>query len=146
MGRKKVDKESLEYLVSQLFHRDKIIGFQFTAGRTPRAIADGDDLYFSASLNKNTQEPSCVVDCYESEVEIKILQIVFPKKNFGKYEHNGISFDEMRSLQEQFRKLDFEVDESKFMGEWYWFRIYCNVDEIVKYVNILKENVKLNIF
>lgn len=131
MGRKKIDRESLEYITSKLLWKDDIIGFQFTAGNTPLGIIKNEPLYMRCTVNKSQR--SVIGDSYESELERKIEKTIFG-------EGHTITMEKLRNYQEQFRKLNYEVEEAEFAGIWYWFRIHCKSDEIVKHVNNLKEN------
>jgi hypothetical protein len=137
MGRKKIDKTSIEYLTNNLFHKDDIIGFQFTAGNTPLGIKENRPLDLSCHLNKD--KSSVVIDCSEGDLEKAITCEIF-KNVQNEYE---VSLDKIRDLQIQFKNLGYEVEEDDFAGYWYWFRVNCKSDEIPKHVNNLKNNLKL---
>lgn len=132
MGRKKIDKESLEYLIDNLFHKDDIIGFQFTAGNTPLGIKENRPLDMHFSLNKS--KSSVVIDCAETVISEKITQTIFGL-------NHTISMDKLRDYQKQFIEMGYEVEECEFAGMWYWFRVHCEHGDILKHVNRIKENL-----
>ncbi len=135
MGRKKNDNKTVEYLAKNLFHKDLITGFQFTAGNTPLGITEKEPLTMYCSLNKSRD--SVVIDCSESELKEKIAIEIFNE------EEHEISMKQLRSLQKQFKKLGYEVEEGNFLGIWYWFRIHCKAEEIPYHVERLKSNLKI---
>ena len=132
MGRKKIDKESLEYLTPKLFHKDIITGFQFTAGNSPLGIKENRPLQMYCSINKS--QSNSVIDGLEGGVGEKISEYIFGK-------NHTVSLDKIRDYQKQFRDLGYEVEEADFVGQWYWFRVKCKWDEIINHVNILKEKI-----
>ena len=141
MARKKIDKTTIEYLSKNLFHKDGLIGFQFTAGRTPRAIDENEECSLSISLRFKEGKGNVVIDGSESVLEEKIMKEFFP--NYMRYNRFKISKNALSRLEEIFRKLNYEVDgTNNFAGEWFWFRVFCKNDEIMGHVNILKEALK----
>ncbi len=135
MGRKKIDKTSIEYLANHLFHKDTTTGFQFTAGNTPLGIKENRPLTMSCSINKSRD--SVVIDCSEYELKKKIAIEIF------KEEEKEISMEQLRDLQNQFKELGYEVEECEFVGQWYWFRVKCKPAEIPYHVERLKTNLKI---
>lgn len=133
MGRKKVDKTSVEYLSKNLFHKKDIVGFQFTAGETPLGIKENRQLTMSCSLNKSRS--SVVIDCSEWDLKRKIETEVFGMEEFP------VDKKSIKDLQKQFRDLGYEVEEASYAGYWYWFRVKCTAEEIPMHVNILKEKI-----
>jgi hypothetical protein len=138
MGRKKIDKESISYLIKQLWRKDMVIGFQFTAGRTPRAISENENYGFSFSLNFS--ESSHLPDFSNGPLEEKIMQTFFPE--YHRYSRLEITSKAMTRLREIWNELGYEVDGAEYAGEWSWFRVKCKFDEIENHVNILKEILK----
>ncbi len=136
MGRKKIDKTSIEYLANHLFHKDSITGFQFTAGNTPLGIKENRILTMYCSLNKS-RDNGHVIDCSESELKEKIAIEIF------KEEEKEISMEQLRDFQKQFKELGYEVEECEFVGQWYWFRVHCKPEEIPFHVERLKSNLKI---
>ena len=141
MGRKKIDKNSIEYLANNLFHKDKFLGFQFTVGRTPKEEIDKKPYYLSCSLNKDGR--SVVIDCSESVLEDKIIEAIFPNLDAKNASIIQIEVDTeyIKYLVKTFEKLELEYESAKFAGEWFWFRVKCAPDEVTKYVQLLKENI-----
>lgn len=135
MGKKKIDKESLEHLVSKLLHKEDIIGFQFTAGNAPSGIMENRPLFMHCSISKSRS--SVVIDGVESYLAEKIGESIFGKSH-------TVTMEKLRDYQDQFRKLNYEVEEGEFVGKWYWFRISCRHDEILNHVRNLKENLLVN--
>lgn len=133
MGRKKIDKDTIEYISNNLFHKDTTTGFQFTSGNTPLGLQENRPLTMSCSVN---YERSVVIDYSVGELESKI------ESEFG-LGYNGKKFtlEKIKDLQEQFRSLGYEVEEGEFVGHWYWFRIKCKPEEIPFHVQRLKENL-----
>ncbi len=139
MGRKKIDRTTLEYLTKNLFHKDSIVGFQFTAGNTPLGIIEDRPLEMRCTLNKSRD--SVVIDCSEGSVREAITSEIF-----GVKKPPVITMDELRQLQARFRELDYEVEEApSFVGEWYWFRIKCSYDQIPYHAKFLKENLNVKL-
>ncbi len=134
--RKKVDKESIEYISKHLFHADKIIGFQFTVGNTPLGVIEKRPYEIHCSLNKSGGG-NVVIDCSEGYLAERISVEVFGKKD------KEITKEQLKSMQKQFKKLNYEVESGEFAGEWHWFRIACNNTEILNHVEILKNNIKI---
>jgi hypothetical protein len=132
MGRKKVDKDSLEWMVSNLFHKEDIIGFQFTAGNTPLGIKENRPLEMYCSINKSRS--TVVIDGVEYALADKISEHIFGKGH-------TIDMDKLRDYQKQFRDLGYEVEEGEYAGNWYWFRVKCKHDEILDHVKRLKESL-----
>ena len=133
MGRKKVEKDSFEWMASNLFHKEDIIGFQFTAGNTPLGIKENRPLEMSGHINKT--KTSVVIDGVEYALADKISEHIFGKDH-------TIDMVKLRDYQKQFRDLGYEVEEnSDFAGEWYWFRVKCKHDEILDHVKRLKESL-----
>jgi hypothetical protein len=139
MKKQKIDKTSIEYLVSELFHKDIITGFQFTAGRTPLSIKNKQPLELSVSINKSK---SVVVSDWDAEkaVECKIFNELFPNKDKGTASimQVDITLEQVKIMQTAFRKLGYQVDGEFFAGEWYWFRIKCKSEEIPHHLERLK--------
>lgn len=135
MGRKKVDKDSIEYLVTRLFYGDNIIGFQFTAGNTPLGIIEKRPLQMSCSINRSSRSLA-VIDSVEYALAKKIEEAIFGKDS-------EISMKTLKSYKEQFKDLGYEVEEGTFVGEWYWFRVHCKCEEIMFHVNRIKHNLVL---
>lgn len=86
----------------------------------------------SCSINKSRS--SVVIDVVESRVKDKIEEIIFGNNHI-------IVMEKLRDYQEQFKTLGYEVEEAEFAGQWYWFRVHCKYDEIIKHVNRIKENL-----
>ena len=137
MGRKKLDKSTLEYMIPHLFHKENLTGFQFTAGNTPLGITENRPLDLTAHLIFNEQKGNVVIDGLEWSVRDKIMEEVFSVKEF-EIDKQGI-----KKLQEQFKKLGYEVEEADFAGYWYWFRVKCTPETLIEHVNNLKTNLKL---
>lgn len=137
MGRNKINKESLSYRISKLFYKNILKGFQFTAGNTSLGIKENRALTMSCSLIFDEGKSSAVIDGQELDVAEKIEIEVFGIRD------PVISMEQLRRLQQQFRNLNYEVEEAEFAGYWYWFRIYCTPDEILNRINNLKENIKI---
>lgn len=133
MGRKKIDKTTLEYMINHLFRKNDLIGFQFTAGNTPLGLKEKRPLYMSCSLNFSRS--SVVIDCMETDVRRKITSEIF---NTEKY---IVTKKMIKELQKQFKELGYEVHEAKFAGYWYSFIVHCTADEIIGHVNNLKSNL-----
>ncbi len=132
--KKKKDKESLEYLISDCFYYKDITGFQFTAGNTPLGIKQNRPMKMHCSLN---YPHSVVIDCSIGDIEKKLITLIFGREEFG------VDLEKIRDLQEQFTKLGYEVEEAEFAGVWYWFRVKCTADEIISHAEQLKNNLIL---
>lgn len=132
---KKKNKNSINSLANELFYKDEFKGFQFTAGNTPFGVEENRPLEMSCSLN--FRDKSVVIDFSETD-----LKDLIEKEVFGN-NHYIVSLEKLRDLQEQFRKLDYEVEEAEMMGIWYWFRVHCKPEEIEYHVNRLKDNLIL---
>lgn len=134
----KVDKNSLEYIVSKLLYKDIIDGFQFTIGKTPRALKMNEPFTLDLSLNK-TGDFGVVADSFERKVESLVFDEFFPGECNGDLE---VSKEQLKSLQEQFKSLGYEVESAtNFVGEWHWIRVNCKYDEIISHMNNIKENI-----
>jgi hypothetical protein len=133
MGRKKVDKDSMEWKANNLFHKEDIIGFQFTAGNTPLGVMEDEPLEMHCVINKSRS--TVVIDGVEFGLAEKISEYIFGKDH-------TIDMEKLRDYQRQFRDLGYEVEEdADFAGEWYWFRVKCKHDEILEHVKRLKDNL-----
>jgi len=130
-------KQRIIKVADNLFHKDLIEGFQFTAGNWSKAIAEKKHMNLICSINKT--KSNSVIDLSESEL-CKAIELYL----FGKTSPET-SINNINKLQEQFKELNYEVDSMKdVLGEWYWFRVKCNSEEIPFHVEILKN--KLNKF
>lgn len=134
--RKKVDKDSIEYISKNLFHAEKIIGFQFTVGNTPLGVIEKRPYEIHCSLNKSGGG-DVVIDCSEGYLAEKISIEIFGEKD------KEITDEQLKLMQEQFKKLDYEVESGEFVGIWHWFRVKCLNTEIPLHVNVLKTNIKI---
>lgn len=136
MGRKKINKDSIEYISRNLFYKPNFVGFQFTAGRTPRAILNNEDYTFGCSLNFDETKGSTVIDGTEMRLEELIFKKIFPDKQ----QYSEITKEELASLREKWINLNYEYDYTdEYAGEWHWFRIKCSIDDlpnIVKSINL----------
>lgn len=139
MGRKKIDKTTIEYYSNNLFHKDRLVGFQFTAGRTPRAIYENEPYSLHLSLNFSS-ESNVVIDCSESTLEDMIMKEFFPA--YQKYGILAINPKGIANLTKLFKELGHQTENAETVGEWYWFRVRCKNDEIKGHVDILKEALK----
>ena len=135
MGRKTVDKTSLEYLCKKLFFKDTIIGFQYTISHR--------DMRLFVSLTKS-KSCSSVIDGVESGVTDKIGIDTFGTSDWGFscYSKN-VTQEQIDSLISQFESLGYETETVDTVGKWTWLRVPCKTDEIVKQVENIKNNVKL---
>ncbi len=140
MGRKKIDKTTIEYISKNLFHKDGLIGFQFTAGRTPRAIYENEPFSLHLSLNFDESKGGVVIDCSETTLKHKIMLEFFPK--YPQYGILAINPKGIENLTKLFNELGYQTENAETVGEWYWFRVRCKNDEIMGHVNILKEALK----
>jgi hypothetical protein len=139
MGRPKIDKESIDYISNHLFYKDILEGFQFTAGRTVREVSENEPFNLNLSLNFS-KEQGVVIDCAESELKEKMMNAIFPK--FKHLYRFNISEDAITRLGEIFNELGYEIDGAEFVGEWFWFRVYCPAEDISHHVNVLKKALK----
>jgi hypothetical protein len=131
MGRKKVDKESIEYLVSKIFDKEDITGFQLTTGSAPAGIEENRPMEMCFTITGTTK--GVFTDPNEFKVEKNIQQTIFG-------ETTKIPLEKIKGYQKQFKELGYEVEEGNFVGKWYWFRIHCRHDEIITHVKNLKDN------
>ena len=136
MGRKKIDKNTIEYISQHLRYKDDVFGFQFTLGNTPLGIKENRPLTISCSINKNRSY--VVIDCSEFDLCDKIEEEIFGMKD------KEISVEQLGMLQQQFKDLGYEVDGAKFAGIWHWLIIKCTYLEIPQHVQKLKENIKID--
>lgn len=124
----------LKKLLKDFFYKEDITGFQFTAGRTPRAIAENEKYYTVASLNFPR---SVVIDGSESDIE-EILEIDGLGEKRPEY-----TIEQVKSIGDQFTKFGYEYESGEHVGEWHWFRVKCTWDEIPKHLQFLKENLSV---
>jgi hypothetical protein len=68
------------------------------------------------------------------------MKTFFPK--FERYHQFDISPDAITRLGEIFNELGYETDGMEYVGEWFWFRVYCPAEDIDYHVDILKEALK----
>lgn len=139
MGRKKIDKSTLEYYLSKLFRPQEIIGFQYTI---PGNVGTNKQIF--VSLN-STGSGSCVIDGVKSSVEDSIGKRTFPdlpNGNCGCWS-KIVTEEQILSLLEQFSKLGYETESSTMHGGYHWIRIKCNCDEIVYHCENIKNNIKI---
>jgi hypothetical protein len=98
-----------------LLGKNGFVGFQFTAGRTPRAIDENENCGFSFSLNFN--ESSGIPDFSVCPLEEKIMKTFFPE--YRKYSHFPISLEAVTRLGEIFNELGYETESAEYVGEWF---------------------------
>lgn len=138
MSRKKIDKESINDLLNNLFYKEGFKGFQFTSGNTPLGVKENRPLNVKVSLRIENKS-NVVIDVLESYLEKKIYEYIFP-------ENYTLTKEKIEYLTEKFKELNYETENTDvgyYAGEWYWFRVYCNIDEVENHLKILKENLEL---
>jgi hypothetical protein len=139
MGRKKIDKTTLEYNLSKLFRPNEIIGFQYTF---PGNVGTNKQIF--VSLNSEGSG-LCVIDGVKFAVEESIGNKTFPDLPNGNCScwSKIVTEEQISSLLYQFSKLGYEVESSEMYGGYHWIRIKCTYDEIVYHCDNIKNNIKI---